>query len=113
MAGTQLGTDLEIGVQTTIDTYIVESYDSGDADVKFVDVFDEDGARVTRIVMQTDAKLTLNLVCKTGAAPETDWPVGAMAVATAFTSFYVDSAVISHIEAAERVTVSLTNIGIT
>ena len=108
----QIGTALDAGSGTTIGNYIVESITTGDKDVHSEDIRDEDGVLATRIVKQTMNKISLSLIAKSGATPATDFPVGAMAVATGYTSYYVDSCSISKSENAARVSVSLTNIGI-
>ena len=111
MAATQYGVALEVGVGQTLGDYIIEDIGEGNKDVKNEDIFDEDGARVTRIVMQLDDKTDLSLIGKSGADPETDFPVGAPCVVTGFTSFFVDDMTFTRSESAMRVSVSLTNIG--
>lgn len=112
MAATIIGTTVAIAA-STVTGYIVQDYSTGGSDVDFEDVYDEDGARVTRIVFQIDGKLNLDLITTTGT-PETDFPEGGMCtVATPdLGSFFVDSCVVSETKGAERVQVSMTNIGI-
>lgn len=113
MATTQIGTTLTLTGQSAITNYIVETDELGNADVNMEDVIDAAGQRVTRIIYYKDTKLKLNLICKANAAPATDFPEGAMCTVTGFTSYFVDSAPISRSKGAQKVTVSLTNIGIT
>jgi predicted dinucleotide-utilizing enzyme len=110
---TQLGTTLDIGSGTITGSYIVESVDEKDFDVDFEDIMDEDGARVTRLIFNRDEKITLNLICIDAAAPQTDFVVGTIATHTDFTTYYVDSATMTKSKSARRVTVNMTNIGIT
>lgn len=112
MAATQLGTDLLVGAGNVAGNYFVESIESGDADVKFTDYNDENGKLATRVIKDSWAKKTLNLVCKSGATPATDFPVGAMATLSGFTTYFVDSCSITASEDATKVTVQLSAIGI-
>jgi len=110
---TQIGTTLTIGAGTISGSYIVLGRDDGGKDVAFEDVDDQDGALVTRIVYKTHAKIKLDLICLSGAAPETDFAEGGIATHTDFTGYFVNSAVISRSKSAKRVTVELVNLGIT
>lgn len=110
---TQLGEDLDIGAGTITGSYIVESRDEIDFDVDSEDIQDEDGVRNTRIIYQRDSKVVLNLICIDGALPENDFIKGQIAAHADFTSFYVDEATATRSKSARRVTVTLTNIGIT
>jgi len=113
MAGTQLGAEYAIGVGTTLATYTITSIKTGDKNVAFSDVNDEDGALVSRLVKQQHSKVALEMVGKTDAAPQTDFPVGAIAVATGFTSYYVDDMSYTRTEDQMKVSVSLVLLGIT
>lgn len=110
---TQFGEKLEIGVGQTFGDYIVESINDGSPDVKSEDIDDEDGHRVTRIILQIDDKVDLTLIAKSGATPLTDWPKGGYSVVAGFTQFFVDDMQRSRSASAQRITVSLTNIGFT
>ena len=113
MAGTQLGTEYSIGVGTTLATYTISSFKAGDKNVAFSDVNDEDGALVSRLIKQKHAKVEMELLAKTGAVPDTDFPVGEIAAATGFTSYYVESMSHDRTEDQQKVSVSLVLLGIT
>lgn len=113
MAANQIGTDLIVAVGTTISGYVVESITTGNKDVSMSDVKDEDGVLKTRIVKQTMAKVSLSLYAVSGTVPSTDWPTGGMATVTGWTAYFVDNCSIARTEDAMKVTVELTNIGIT
>jgi hypothetical protein len=113
MAGTQIGLVYEIGVGETLDTYTITSVNRGDKNVASSDVNDEDGALTSRLIKQRHDKVDLEMVAKTGAAPETDFPVGLISVATGFTSYYVESMSYVRTEDHMKVSVSLVNIGVT
>jgi len=113
MAGTQLGTDYEVGVGTTLTNYTITSFKTGDKNVAFSDVNDEDGALVSRLIKQAHAKVSMELVAKSGATPDIDFPPGAIATATGFTSYYVDDMSYDRTEDQMKVSVSLILLGIT
>jgi len=109
---TQIGTTLEIGVNT-IENYVVQSINDGGSDIDSEDIMDENGGRTTRIIFQVDDKVSLDMVAKDGATPETDFPEGAMCTVTGYTSFFVDSLTVESTKGAKRVRVDMTNIGLT
>jgi len=109
----QLGTTLAVGAGTITGSYILERDESNGKDVDFEDIHDEDGALKTRLIFKKHAKRRLQLICIDGAAPETDFVVGACATHTDFTSWYVDDATIEKTKSAHRVSVEMTNLGIT
>ena len=109
----QIGTTLSVGAGTITGSYIVESREVNGFDVASEDIDNEDGALVTRLIFKRHAKITLNLICISGAAPATDFPEGQIAAHTDFTDYYVDSAKSTKSKGAERVVVNLTNIGVT
>ena len=113
MSATQIGTTLQVGVGATITNYIVERIETGDKEVNMKDVKDEDGVLATRIVKQTMAKIRLTLISKSAADPAADWPKGGMSTVSGYTDYFVDNMTIENTEDEERVTVELTNIGIT
>ena len=113
MAGTQLGTEFIVGVGTTLDTYTVSSIKTGGVNVALSDVNDEDGALISRLIKQKHAKVDLELVAKTTCDAIGDWPVGAIATATGFTSYYVEDCSIDNTEDQQKVSVSLVLLGIT
>lgn len=97
-------------VTPTITNYILESATEGGKNVDFEDVFNSDGKRVTRIVFNRENKLTLTLICKTGATPLVDFPEGDMSTISGLTTFYVDSCSLSRVKGANKVTVTLSEI---
>lgn len=111
MALEQIGTTLAVGAGTITGSYICESREDHDKNVVYEDVDDEDGALESRVIFKREQKVTLNLICIEGAAPETDFPTGDLAAHTDFTNYFVDSCVVTRTKGAKRVTVNLTNIG--
>lgn len=113
MAGTQIGTVYKVGVGETLDTYTITSKNGGSANVASSDVNDEEGALSSRLIKQVHPKVDLELVAKTAADPEADFPIGSIATATGFTAYYVDDMNHTRTEDAMKVSVSLVNIGVT
>ena len=105
-------TQLAYGGQPTATGYIVESTEDGGADIDMEDVENASGTRRNRIIFKKDEKLRLNLI-KTTGVPTTDWPEGAMAAVTGFTTYFVDSCTEAESKGATRVTVNLTKINLT
>jgi hypothetical protein len=110
MAATQLGATLIIGGQRTLTNYIVESDEVNDANVVSEDVEDADGKLATRIIFRNEDKVKLSLICKSGASPATEFPVGAMCTITGLTTYFVDSAPIVKAKGAQKVSVEMTKI---
>jgi len=113
----QIGTDLLVGASTTLtipntDNYILVSCTEGTKQIDFEDVMDPDGKLITRLVFNKFAKVTFELICKSGAAPTTDFPEGSIVNLGAAT-WYVDSAPVVKTKSATKVTVNATNLGIT
>jgi len=108
----QIGTTLEAAVQATLAGYIVAGQDTLDKNVDSEDIDDEGGALKTRIIYKRHAKISLDLVVVTGAYT-TDFPVGQIAGATGYTTYFVESAVASKSRSATRVKVTLIDLGIT
>lgn len=96
----------------TLTNYIVESSSSGSGEVDFEDVFNADGAIVSRLIFNRDPIINLVLIAKNAAAPSTDFPAGDICAVTGLTSYYVESCDIATSKGATRVTVTLKNIGI-
>ena len=113
---TIIGQTLQKGAGT-LSGYVVQSATVGGADIDMEDFEDgDDGSRVSRFVYKVDDKVTLELLAGTAkneGAIQADFPEGAMATASGYTDFFVDSAQINKTRGAWRVNVSLTNIGIT
>lgn len=112
---TQVGTTLLFGGQTTVfSSYIVESQTDNESEVGQEDIFDADGALSTRAVYYRWPKITFNLICKSGAAPDTDFPPGNKCVATGtYSGWWVEGAPITKSKSPRKVTVTLVSIGIT
>ena len=112
MAATQIGGTLIIGGQQTLTNYIVEQDTLNDANVVQEDVEDADGKLVTRIIFRNEAKIKLSLICKTGATPTSDFPIGGMCTVTGLTAYFVDSAPVVKTKSAQKVDLEMTNLGI-
>jgi hypothetical protein len=110
MAATQLGATLIIGGQRALTNYIVSEDTLNDANVVSEDVEDADGALSTRIIFRNEAKIKCALICKTGATPTSDFPVGAMCTITGLTAYFVDSAPVVKSKTAQKVTLEMTKI---
>ena len=110
---TQIGESLDLGAGTITGSYIVESRDEADKDIDSEDIFDEDGARNTRIIYNSDDKISLNLICVNGALPQTDFVKGEIAAHVDFNDKYVEESTFTRSKSARRGTVTLVNIGIT
>jgi hypothetical protein len=115
-----IGTSLLVDGQTvvfgstiTFTNYIVATATAGDTNVESEDIDDEDGALKTRLIFKRHAKATLNLICKSGATPLSDFPMGDMCTYGALTAYFVESLTIERSKSAQRATVTLINLGIT
>ena len=113
MATTQYGTKLNIGVGTAGITipnsvnYVLESQElNGDVDMEITN--DANGAPYNICVYNQFPTVTLNLICLAAAAPTTDFPEGTVIDST----WYINSAPVVKTKSPHRVSVSLTNIGI-
>ena len=114
MAATEFGTNLEVGAGTPPITlpnaanYIVESYEvNGTVDMEVTN--DADGAPYHINVYNKFPTCTLNLICLAAAAPTTDFPEGQLIN----TNWYIDSAPVVKTKSPHRVTLQVTQIGIT
>ena len=110
MAATQLGATLIIGGQRTLTNYILIEDTLNDANVVSEDVEGPDGELSTRIIFRNEPKIKCALICKTGAAPTSDFPVGAMCTITGLTAYFVDSAPVVKSKSAQKVTLEMTKI---
>lgn len=110
MAATQIGSTLIIGGQRALTNYIVSEDTLNDANVVSEDVEDADGKLVTRIVFRNEAKIKCSLICKTGATPTSDFPVGGMCAITGLTQYFVDSAPVVKSKSAQKVNLEMTAI---
>lgn len=88
--------------------YIIESATEGDKELDMEDVFDENGALVTRIIHNAFARVEATLLCKTAASPTGDFPTGTLIANT----WFVNSAPVTKTKSPHRVQLSVTNIGI-
>lgn len=113
MAVSEIGVTLIVGAGTITGSYFVESRTDGEFEVDSEDINDQDGALATRIIKKRHAKVSLELICKLAAAPATDFPEGSMCVHTDFTTYFVEAAPIQLSSSAQRVSVSLINLGVT
>ncbi len=95
MAATQYGTGLKVGATpalgVTVTNYYVQSVTENDSEVNQELVVDADGAPYTRIVKQVIPTFTMTAICKSGAAPLTDFPKGTV-VTISGTYWMVESA---------------------
>jgi len=113
----QIGQSLLVGAGTISagsgsGVYIVESRTDSGYDVQFDDIDDQDGALVTRIILKRHEKIHLDLICGLAAAPATDFPEGSICAHTDFSTWYVEAAPVTLTASAQRVSVDLTNLGI-
>jgi hypothetical protein len=111
---TQVGTGLQFGGQATaFASYIVETDTTNEVEGGKEDTFNADGSLANRAVFYRWSKVTLNLIAKTGAIPATDFPPENLCAATgAYSGWWVDSAPIVRSKSPTKITVTLTNIGI-
>ena len=105
--------DVTIGAPT-VTGYIVQSVtDPSGADIDMEDIVDHStGQRVTRLVHQVDMKINATLTTTT-ATPSTDFPIGQICTLGLFNGYFVDDCQVEKTRAGQRVTVSLTDIGLT
>ena len=112
MATAKIGNDDVVIGAPTITGYIVQSVtDPAGADIDMEDIIDHStGQLVTRLVFQVHPKINLTLITTTGT-PGTDFPIGQMTTVLTQACF-VDDCQVEKTRAGQRVTVSLTNIGL-
>lgn len=115
---TVIGQDLVKAVQDlSASGYYVQSETSGGADIDMEDFENGvDGSRVSRFIYKIDDKLSMEFLAAgtaTQSSIRAHFPEGGMATLSGFTDFFVDSCSIAKSRAAWRVSVSLTDIGIT
>jgi hypothetical protein len=109
--GTAVQTGATVLTETlTLTNYIIESATDGTRTFDFEDVFDADGARVSRLIFNRQKQIVLTLICKSAATPLTDFPVGDMAAHSGLTDYFVTSAPITLVKGARKVTVTLDKI---
>lgn len=114
MATTKIGdATVTIGAPA-VTGYVVQSVtDPAGADIDMEDIIDHTtGVRTTRLVHQVDQKINATLITKTGT-PTTDFPIGQICALGIFAGYFVDDCQVEKTRAGQRVTVSLTDIGIT
>lgn len=111
---TKIGnTDVVVGAPTVVG-YIVQSVtDPAGSDIDSEDIIDHStGQLVTRLVHQVFDKITATLTTTTGT-PNTEFPRGKICTLGLFNGYYVDDCQVENTRSGQRVTVSLTDIGIT
>lgn len=113
MAVTQIGTDLVIGVGTTMASYIVSKITNADDEIKTADVFDEDGALETRLVFWNHDRIKLELIALSGANPASDFVKGAVCGVSPLSNYYIEDVSVERTEGAAVVNVTGVNLGIT
>lgn len=111
MATTTIGTNVQKGAPV-VSGYIVQSVtDAAGADIDFEDITDHvTGQRVTRLVHQVDKKINFTGIALVGTTPATDFPLGG--ISTIFGTHFVDDLQVEKTRDGQRVTASLTDIGI-
>lgn len=108
----QLGANLEEGAVVSVLTipnatnYYVQRVTEGGKDVDFEDTFNADGLRVTRSIFNKNRRVSVEMVCKSGATPLSDFPVGTLVA----TDWYVESAPVEKTKSPWTVTVDLVEI---
>lgn len=112
MSATQLGTTLIIGGQRALTNYIVSEDTLNDANVVSEDIEDADGKLATRIIFRNEAKIKVSLICKTGATPTSDFPMGGMCTITGLTGYFIDSAPVVKTKSAQKCTLEMTLLGV-
>lgn len=110
---TELGQNLNIGAGTITGSYIVDSRDEGDKDIDLEDIMDEDGLLNTRIIFNSFDKFSFSLIVISGGLPLVDFIMGEISAHPDFTTLYVESATVSSTKSAQRVAVTLSDLGIT
>lgn len=114
MAATQFGTSLLVGAAitgpsiTNIANYIIESATNNEAERDEEKTYDASGAIANIAQFGKYPSVTVTLVCKTGADPVTDFPVGSVVD----TNWFVDSAPITKTKSPHRVTLKLVQYGL-
>ena len=101
------------GVTVTFSSYIVSTATDGGKNVEMEDIDNADGTLSTRLIYKRQPKVSLELICEDDANPLADFPEGDMSVLTGLTAYFVDSAKVSKSKSAAKVSLELTNIGIT
>lgn len=116
MAATQFGTALLMGAGTTlvgptitnIGDYIVESHTYNEAEIDEEKTYDADGKIANISQFGKYPTSTATLICKTGADPAGDFPVGTVVD----TNWMVASAPVTKTKSPHRVTVRLVQYGL-
>lgn len=101
------------GATITFTSYIVKRSNDGGKAVDMEDVDLSTGARASRLIFKRDNKATLELICKSDAAYTTDFPEGDMCTHAGLTAYFCDKATAEKDRGAVKLSVELTNIGIT
>lgn len=107
MTVANLGTAVGSGGQLDLTGYIVVRYTAGGKEVRMDEIEDATGALISLLVYQKIPLIELELQCKEGATPTTDFPVGAMCTVSGLTDYFVVSAPVVYTKGIPTVTVSL------
>ncbi|MFH1605623.1 MAG: hypothetical protein ABIH03_17155 [Pseudomonadota bacterium] len=115
---TQLGTLMAVGAETTItipdaDHYILVSAKQGDRELDVDKIDDNEGALATIITYNTFARITLNMLAKTGATPAATFPKGTQVDGTAGGLWFVEDCAVDADRSPTKVTVTLVNYNLT
>jgi hypothetical protein len=116
MAATQFGTSLQLGAGTTltgptitnIGNYIIESATNNEAERDEEKTYDASGAVANIAQFGKYPTVTATLICKTGADPVADFPVGTVVN----TNWMVDAAPITKTKSPHRVQIRLVQYGL-
>jgi hypothetical protein len=114
MAATQFGTSLQVGAAitgptiTNIGNYIIESATNNEAEIDEEKTYDAAGAIANIAQFGKYPSITATLICKTGADPVADFPVGTVID----TNWMVAAAPITKTKSPHRVTVRLVQYGL-
>jgi hypothetical protein len=113
MAATQFGTSLIMGASITItlpnaSSYILESCTENEAERDEEKTYDASGAIANIAQFGKYPAVTATLICKTGADPVADFPVGTVVN----TNWMVDAAPITKTKSPHRVQIRLVQYGL-
>ena len=111
-----IGTQLKTGATEATGTwtnYVLQSVTANGKNVEMEDVDNADGGLESRLIFKRHAKLVVEAVCKNAADPAADFPEGDMCALVGLTTYFVESAPVTRVKGAHKVTATLVLIGIT
>lgn len=111
-----LGASMVIGGQTSISGYIVKDEEVNGVEVQNeIRVDNADGTLAAIITPALYPTVSLTLLCKTGAAPTTDFPEKKLAGAGAgsYSGWYVNSAKVKKTYGVQEASIQLISYGLT